>query len=126
MELKTGIKGYSKQIVEKHLLATTFKSGMAPVYATPAMIAFMEETCMNSVGQFIAKSEMTLGVKIDVQHVKALTVGNTVECFSTLEEIEGRKLTFYVEVKFGEDLVGFGRHQRVIVDESRFMEKLQK
>ena len=41
--LETGIKGTKEITVTNELTAKTFKSGTLDVYATPAMIALMED-----------------------------------------------------------------------------------
>ena len=47
--LETGIKGTKTVIVNESNTAKTMGSGTLEVFATPALIALMEETCWRSV-----------------------------------------------------------------------------
>ena len=47
--LEKGIKGTGRQVVTEKLTAKEMGSGELAVYATPAMIALMEETAYKSV-----------------------------------------------------------------------------
>ena len=48
-ELKAGIKGKNETTVTEELCANAWGSGGLPVYATPAMIALMENTAWGSL-----------------------------------------------------------------------------
>jgi predicted thioesterase len=61
-----------------------------------------------------------VGVRIEVDHVKAVPAGVTVTAVSKLVEINGRRLTFEVEARSGADVIGRGRVFQSIVDHSRF------
>ena len=52
---------------------------------------------------------MPVGVRIEVDHLKAVPVGATVIVFSKLVEIDGRRLIFEVEARSGADVIGRGR-----------------
>ena len=49
MELKPGIKGTDEVIVTEANTAKAMGSGTLPVFATPALVALMEKTAMESV-----------------------------------------------------------------------------
>ena len=48
------------------------------------------------------------------------------EDLATLDKIEGRKLTFIVEAKDTHKVIGKGIHERFIINNEKFMNKLQK
>ena len=54
--LEAGIKGQHTIIVEKENTAAVMKSGTLAVFATPAMIALIEETAWKSVADELEES----------------------------------------------------------------------
>lgn len=123
--METGIRGMRTVTVTEDMTAKTMGSGELPVFATPAMIALIEETCWRSVADRLAEGEGTVGIKLEVSHLAATPVGMTVRCESELAEIDGRKLTFCVEVSDDRGKIGEGTHERFIVGNERFLKKAE-
>ena len=96
MELKAGIKNKGEMTVTKDLCADAWGSGGLTVYATPAMIALMENTAWASVEPFMEEGRSTVGTKLDVSHLSASPVGAHITCESELVEVDGRRLVFKV------------------------------
>ena len=121
--MDTGIKNRLEIVVTEDRTAKAMGSGELPVFATPAMIALVEETCWKSVADELESGQGTVGTMLDVRHVSATPVGMKVWCESELVGIDGRKLTFSVKVFDEAGLVGEGTHERFIIDNKRFLEK---
>ena len=103
--------------------AKTYGSGTLDVFATPAMIALMERTAMESVAEYLAEDEATVGTAVNVQHLSATPIGCTVTCQSELTEIDGRKLTFKVTASDNKGVIGEGIHTRFIIKTEKFLAK---
>ena len=125
-EIKTGIENQKEVVVTDELTAAAMGSGLLPVFATPCLVALMEETCHLSVGPFLEEGQGTVGTKITVEHTAATPIGMTVTCKSRLVEASGRKLVFEVEAFDEAGSIGTGTHERFIIDNERFMEKASK
>lgn len=97
---------------------------MPEVFATGFMVALMEWSCCEVIKPHLEPGEGSLGTMVDVTHEAATPAGFTVTVVSRLETVEGRKLTFTVEAHDGHDLIGRGRHGRVLVWWDRFSERL--
>lgn len=123
--LTTGIKGTQKLKVTHENTATAWKSGNLDVFATPAMIALMEQTCANSVECELENGQSTVGTLVNVKHLKATPIGQTVTAESTLTEIDRKRLVFTVSAFDENGLIGEGTHERFIIDIERFMGKLK-
>lgn len=121
--LTVGIKGKQELIVTEDKTAKTYGSGTLEVFGTPAMIAFMENTALKSVAEYIGEGNGTVGTKLNVNHVAATPVGMKVVCETELVKVEGRALTFEVKAYDECGLIGEGTHERFIIMEEKFQAK---
>ncbi|MBM9510813.1 thioesterase family protein [Desulfobulbus marinus] len=124
MQLEPGVQGREELIVEQKDTAARYGSGLVEVYATPAMVALMEKTCLQSVLPFLPAGHGTVGVKVNVSHSKATPVGMQVVCESELIEVDRRRLVFKVVARDEVGEIGRGLHERFVIDTEKFMAKL--
>jgi predicted thioesterase len=96
------------------------------VFATPAMIALMEQTAYNSVMSLLPEEWTTVGTELHIEHCKATPLSTKVRCESVLNKVEGRKLIFILTVYDEEDIIGKGTHVRCIVNTEKFLDKLKQ
>ncbi|KNZ68877.1 hypothetical protein Tfer_2492 [Thermincola ferriacetica] len=125
INLQTGIKGESKVVVSENNTAIAYGSGGVEVFATPAMIALMENAALNSVEKFLPPGHTTVGINIQSTHLAATPVGMEVVARSELIRIEGKKLVFKVEAYDEKDKIGEGIHERFIINREKFMAKCE-
>lgn len=104
--------------------AAAMGSGDMDVFATPAMVALMENAAMNAVASELPDGSSTVGVSINVTHVKPSAMNALVTASAELVSVEGRKLLFKVSAMDETGLIGEGTHLRCIVDRARFLAKL--
>lgn len=123
MVLEAGIKGTEICVVTKELTAREMGSGELEVYATPAMIALMEETAYKSVSAALDEGTGSVGTLMNVKHIAASPVGMRITCQTELMEVDGRKLTFHVEARDEKGLIGEGTHERFLVKNDAFLQK---
>jgi len=114
-----------QRTVTAEMTAEKAGSGYLPVFSTPSLIALMENTAMQLVP--LSEGESSVGVSIEVKHIKASTIGETITCDAVLTSIDGRKYNFDLTAhdSYG-DMVGEGKHQRVVIHVEKFMVKLGK
>lgn len=122
-ELPLGLKGQAETTVNEQNTAAAMGSGLLPVFATPAMLALMENAAATSVQPFLGEGEGTVGTRLEVSHLAATPIGLAVRAESELVAVDRRKLTFTVRAWGGEELIGEGTHQRFVIDNARFLEK---
>ena len=122
--MNIGLNYTSTTTVENSNTALALGSGDMEVFATPAMVALMENAAMNAVAAHLEAGQTTVGSQITTTHIKPSALGATITATATLTAVEGRKLTFAVEAYDGETLIGSGTHVRYIVDRERFLAKL--
>lgn len=121
--LEAGIKGTKKIMVTNENTAKTMGSGTLDVFATPAMIALMENTAYESVAAELEEGSGTVGTALNVKHVAATPVGMKVTCETELIKVDGRALTFSVKAFDEKGLIGEGEHKRFIVFNEKFQAK---
>lgn len=66
-------------LVTKDLLACSVGSGTVEVYATPMMIALMENTAASLLSQFLDEGETSVGIHMDTTHDAATPQGMKVQ-----------------------------------------------
>lgn len=123
--MEIGLTFTSTTVVDNTNTAVALGSGDMEVFATPAMVALMENAAMNAVAPHLEIDQTTVGTEISTTHIKASALGATITATATLTAIEGRKLTFAVTAHDGDNIIGEGTHTRFIVDRERFLAKVK-
>lgn len=114
------------EIVTNANTAITLGSGLLPVYATPAMVALMEGAAVLAIAKDLNSGESSVGISISVEHLQATSLNKRVVATATLTAMDGRKLSFNVELHDDNgNLLGRGTHERMIIDVEKFMSKLK-
>jgi len=101
--------------------ATHYGSGLVAVYATPALVALMENAAVRALEGQLPAGQTTVGGRIDVQHLAATPVGMRVRARAELVKVEGHKLTFRIEAWDEVEAIGEATHERFIVDKEKFI-----
>ena len=117
--LEKGLSARSAATVAAGNTAAAMGSGDLAVFATPAMVALME-----NAGE-LPGGATTVGSEMNVTHIKPSGLGAEITATAVLAEVEGRKLTFNVGARDAEGLIGEGIHVRYIVDREKFMAKVK-
>ena len=123
--LKEGTSLIKETKVTENETAIKIGSGDLEVYSTPSMIAFMENTAKSLVTDDLPVGYTTVGINMNVNHIKASPVGVNIACKATLIKIDGKKLFFDVEASDDNGTIGNGSHIRFIVNADDFMKRIQ-
>ena len=122
MELTPGTQAPVSHTVDDSDTAIAYGSGDVPVLATPRLVALCEEATVAAVAESLDASTTSVGTRVEIDHVAASRVGDTVTATAELVEVEGRRLMFDVSVvDSGGELLARGRIYRVLVDRARFL-----
>ncbi len=95
--------------------------GNAEVVSTPSLIGFLELTSHRAIVPFVEDGEVSVGTRVEVDHLAAAFLGRPVTTTARVASVEGRRVTFEVEAHQGDKLVMKGRHVRAIVSRDRLM-----
>jgi fluoroacetyl-CoA thioesterase len=96
---------------------------LPPVLSTPRMIQMMEHASTRAVLDQLPPGAISVGTRIEVDHLKAVPDGATVRAHARLVGYQGRFLVFDVEAKSGDLVIGRGKVFRAIVESGRHGEK---
>ena len=123
--LQPGIKGHHEQTVIPEMSAARVDSGLVDVFATPMLVALVEQTCYESVLPHLDEGQGTVGTLVNVSHVSATPIGMRVWCDSELVEVDRRRLVFKVKAFDECGPIGEGTHERFIIDTAKFFDKVK-
>lgn len=103
--------------------AAAVGSGTVAVLGTPVVVAWLEAATLQVVE--MPAGALSLGVHIDIAHVAASAVGETITAHATLTGVDGLRLTFTVEARNQHGAqVAHGIIARVAVDRERFLSRI--
>lgn len=111
-------------LVENKHSAIQMGSGDLEVLSTPSMIAFMENVAKELVEVKLEPGETTVGIDLNVEHLKATAIGKKVRVQANLTEQKKSILFYEIEAYEEENVIGKGTHKRAIVNASKFLKNL--
>lgn len=124
--VKVGMKSEKTFLVEQNHSADQVGSGGLPVLATPWMIAFIENTAFNLLEQLLPDGYSSVGVLVEVRHLAPTPLGKVVRVKVEIISVEGPKVSFDVQAWDEHEQVGTGQHQRVIINQQRFLKRVDQ
>ena len=125
MSIEVGLKGRSETVVTPSNTADAVGSGLVPVFATPYMIALMENAASGALLPCLSEDEGSVGTHLDVSHSSATPIGMKVWAEAEVTAVEGKKITFSVKAYDEAGEIGSGTHERFIIKPERFLAKTQ-
>jgi fluoroacetyl-CoA thioesterase len=120
---RIGLEAAIEKIVPREWTLAHFNPELPAVLSTPAMIGMMEIAAAQAVQPELPVGVITVGTRIEVDHLKAVPEGTSVQATARLVEHEGRFMIFDVKASAGEHVIGRGRVYRAIVEPAKFHAK---
>jgi fluoroacetyl-CoA thioesterase len=122
-EFTPGLAARVESTVTDADTAQALGSGDVPVLATPRVLGLAEAATVAATARLLPGGLTTVGVRAEIEHRAPTAVGRHVTALATLAKVEGRRLTFDVVVRDGEDIVAEVRVERLLLDRQRFIAK---
>ena len=126
MSLTVGLKGRAETVVVYENTAAAVGSGLVPVFATPYMIALMENAAVNALTPYMEENQGTVGTHLDVSHDSATPIGMKVWAEAEVTAVDGKAVTFAVTAYDEAGVIGKGTHNRFVITVDRFLAKAEK
>ena len=122
--LKAGLTGKATVLVSDTNTAEVFGNAGAKVYATPMLVALMEQAAIDSIHSTLLPGEGRVGTQVEMSHTAATPIGMLVTARAELVEVTGKKMVFDVVASDEMETVGKCRHERYIISNmSAFLAK---
>jgi fluoroacetyl-CoA thioesterase len=124
--IPVGATGTFSLVVLPEHLASRFKDvTLPPVLATPVMIMVMENAALNAIKPYLDTGESVLGTRVDVRHLAPTPVGQRVVGEAKVTKVDGRRIEFSIRATNGNDEIGVGTHERVVLQLSKLFERMK-
>ncbi len=123
---RIGLESTVEKVIPHEWTLAAFDPRLPAVLSTPAMIGMMEIAASQAVLPELPPGAITVGTRIEVDHLKAVPGGTIVQATARLVKHEGRFLVFDVEARSGEHVLGRGRVFRAIVEPKKFTTQAQE
>lgn len=122
---RIGLEASIEKIIPHGWTIASYDPRLPAVLSTPAMIGMMEIASVEAIRADLPAGAITVGTRIEVDHLKAVPEGTTVRATARLVKHKGRFLVFDVEATAGEHVIGRGQVYRAIVQPQSFNAKAQ-
>ncbi len=127
MPLEAGQTAEVEQVVTPELTAEAAGNRGVKVFATPFVVALMENACGAVMLPHLAPGAATVGTMVEMKHLAATPIGMKVRARATLMETDGRRCLFQVEVHDEVEKVAEGKHERFVVPNlEKFLDRAMK
>ena len=121
--LRVGMKHTQEWVVEeKH---TTQRGGYR-VFSTPSMTQLVESTANQLAAPHLKPGQGQVGTLVTIRHMGPTPMGKKVRAEAELVAIDRRRLSFKVKVYDDVEQVGEAEHERFVIDEDKYVERLKK
>jgi len=123
---KIGTAGELQFVVEQKHAIDFATDGMPAVLSTPNLIGLLERTARKALEPFLEPDERSVGVEIELRHLAPTPLGAQVTCIARVFQVDGRKVSFQIEAREGNQLIARGLHKRAVVRVQSFANQLLK
>jgi fluoroacetyl-CoA thioesterase len=120
-ELVPGLSFTMDRLVEDRYCT---RRGQYDIFSTPNLVLLIEETAIEALTPLLPETQSTVGTTIDIAHVAATLLGQTVKATTTVAEVDRRRVLFNIEVSDEQEVIAKGTHERFIVDLDKFGARL--
>lgn len=112
-------------VVKNEDSAENMGSGDLAVLSTPSLVAFMENAAKNYLNKFLPEEMGSVGSNINIDHIAPTLIGNSITVRGKITEVVKEKIIkFSIEAYEKDKKIGDAEHTRVIINNTKFLEKL--
>lgn len=105
--------------------AKNMGSGDLDVLSTPSLVAFMENAAKIYLNNFLPQELGSVGSNININHIAPTLIGNSITVRGKITEVIKEKIIkFSIEAYEKDKKIGDAEHTRVIINNTKFLEKL--
>ncbi len=116
---------FERRLVVDEERTIGFMGEAGRVYATPALVRDIEQTCRDGLLAHLDAGEDSVGVRVELDHLAPTLLGMAVDIRAAISEVKGRLLTFDITARDPIDQIARGKHVRFISDVQKTIERLK-
>lgn len=121
---KIGSSGERKFTVEA-AHAISFGPNGPAVLSTPWLVWFLEHAALDAAIPFLDPGEITVGMRVEVDHLAPTPVGAQVTCTARIVHCDGPVISFQLEASDETETIARGFHKRRVVKVDRFAARVK-
>lgn len=112
-------------VIKNENSAENMGSGDLAVLSTPSLVAFMENAAKNYLNKFLPEEMGSVGSNININHIAPTLIGKSITVRGKITEVIKEKIIkFSIEAYEKDKKIGDAEHTRVIINNTKFLEKL--
>ena len=123
---KIGTGGELKFVVEQKHCIDFATDGMPTILSTPNLIGLLERTARQTLAPFLESDERSVGTEVEVRHLAATPLGQTVICTAKVISTDGRQIGFQIEARDQHEVIAKGLHKRAVIQVESFAKRVQR
>lgn len=124
MHIEPGAQARASFRVSELDTASALGTGDVAVLATSRALAFCERSTFEALRATTEAGSTSVAMRVNFDHIRAVSVGCEVTALATLERVEGRRYVFVVSLlDAGGEVVASGRIVRVVVNTDDFLDR---
>ena len=123
---KIGTGGELKFVVEQKHCIDFATDGMPTILSTPNLIGLLERTARQTLAPFLESDERSVGTEVEVRHLAATPLGQTVICTAKVISTDGRQIGFQIEAHDQHEVIAKGLHKRAVIQVESFAKRVQR
>ena len=116
---------FDRRVVVDESRTIGFMGEAGRVYATPALLRDIEQTCRDGLLAHLDGGEDSVGVRVELDHLAPTLLGMAVDIRAAISEVKGRLVTFDITARDALDQIARGKHVRFISDVQKTIERLK-
>jgi fluoroacetyl-CoA thioesterase len=124
MTIEVGTRATRALRVEADMTADRWGNTGVMVLATPHLVGLFEGTAVLALQDHLEPGQASVGTHVDLRHLKATPVGDTVTLTAEVTNVDGRRVNFRIKAEDSQGVVGEGTHERVLIDLERFLARI--
>jgi fluoroacetyl-CoA thioesterase len=115
---------FERRLVVDETRTIGFMGDAGRVYATPALVRDIEQTCRDGLLQHLDTGEDSVGTRIELDHLAPTLLGMAVDVRATIAEVKGRLVTLEITARDPLDEIARGKHVRFVTDVEKTIARL--
>lgn len=124
--LQPGTRNEDHFTVTDQITAYQVGSGSARVLATPWLVAYMERTAHRMLTCCLPEGYSSVGTMVNIRHLAPTPLGAEVRVEAEVCSLEGNRVYFAIRAWDNVEMVAEGEHERAVIEEARFLRRVEK